>query len=203
MAAKAKLFHAFLSHSHDDSKWVEELARRLEDDCGFRVWLDKWILIPGKSWQQAMAKGLNEAATCAVCVGAHTPKGWFKEEIERALDIQTRDPAFRVIPVLLPDASKSLIPEFLSLRTWADFGKGQDEGYAFHVLKQGIRGEPIGKWPLVSAQTVLNEEIYKYEEKLKELRRFEAVGLSKEVKIEFERLILNKWLKEGLEKNVK
>lgn len=45
-------FHAFLSYSHDDANWVENLAYRLEDQDGFKVWLDRWVLVPGKSWQQ-------------------------------------------------------------------------------------------------------------------------------------------------------
>src|SRR5450759_3398956 len=94
-------FHVFLSHSHQDAIWVKDLAERLEDECGFHVWLDKWILIPGKSWQQEMARGLEQAESCAVCIGKETPKGWFKEEIQKALNRQTHDDQFRVIPVLL------------------------------------------------------------------------------------------------------
>lgn len=150
-----------------------------------------------------MAKGLDEAECCAVCVSAQTPKGWFREEVERALDLQTRDPNFRVIPVLLPDASSSTIPEFLSLRTWADFRKGKDGKYAFHVLMKGIKGEPIGRWPLQKPRMMQSKETDNYSEKLKELQSFEAVGLSKEVKIEFERLILKKWLEEGLDNGAK
>ena len=201
MCAQNKHFHAFLSHSHKDSKWAEELARRLEAECHFKVWLDRWILVPGKSWQQAMARGLGEAQTCAVCIGPHSPEGWFKEEIEQALNLAAGDSDFRVIPVLLPDASKDVIPNFLGLRTWADFRNGQDQEYAFHVLRQGIRGEPIGKWPLVSNQTIRRGSVDKYETKIKELSRFEAAGLSKEVKAEFERRILDKWLEEGNGKN--
>jgi hypothetical protein len=54
-------FNAFLSHSHDDAEWVQRLAVRLEDQCGFRVWLDRWRLVPGGSWQQEMALGLDRA----------------------------------------------------------------------------------------------------------------------------------------------
>src|SRR5688500_15590793 len=133
---------AFLSHSHADAAWVEALARRLEDTRGLKVWLDRWVLVPGKSWQQTMARGLEEAKSCALFVGATTPTGWFQREIERALDLQTKNAEFRVVPVLLPDADPDNVPGFASLHTWADFRDGQDHDYAFHVLCQGIKGEP-------------------------------------------------------------
>ena len=87
-------FDVFLSHSHVDAKWAENLATRLESEVGFHVWLDKWVLIPGQSWQQAMARGLNQAKACAVCIGENTPLGWFREEIERALNRQAKDHPF-------------------------------------------------------------------------------------------------------------
>jgi hypothetical protein len=186
----------FLSHSHDDALWVEALARRLEDEYQFKVWLDRWVLVPGKSWQQAMARGLEEAQSCAVFIGASTPNGWFQEEIERALDLQTRNPDFRVIPVLMPDAQPSVIPAFLSLRTWADFRDGQDQEYALHVLGQGIKGEPIGRWPINydhNSEGVLR----KYEQRISELARFRSLGVHEEVIIEFERKILDMWLDDG------
>lgn len=186
----------FLSHSHDDAPWVEGLARRLEDQCALKVWLDKWVLVPGKSWQQAMARGLEEASTCAVFIGAHTPRGWFQEEIERALDLQTRNPTFRVIPVLLPDADPSSIPSFLSLRTWADFRNGQDSDYALHVLRQGIKGEPIGRWPVIDEANP-SGKLLQYEQKISELARFRSLGVHEEVIIEFERKILDRWLDAG------
>src|ERR1041385_3600409 len=109
MTTEAPIYDVFLSHPHEESGWVEQLAAQLEDQHDFRVWLDKWVLIPGGSWQQAMAKGLDQARTCAVCVGGKTPDGWFREEIERALDIQTQRADFRAIPVLLPEASSEFV----------------------------------------------------------------------------------------------
>ena len=193
--ATDQVFDAFLSHSHRDAPWVEQLACRLEDECGFRLWLDRWILVPGKSWQQAMERGLEEARTCAVCIGEHTPHGWFREEIERALDLQTRHPSFRVVPVLLPDALPEVIPGFLSLRTWADFRHDQDHAYAFHVLKQGIKGEPIGRWP-PDAELDSADGFGRYAAKIEELQRLRAFGIHEEIVIEFERKILDRWLDE-------
>ncbi len=186
----------FLSHSHDEAPWVEGLAIRLEDECGFKIWLDKWVLVPGKSWQQAIARGLEGTTSCAVFIGANTPKGWFREEIERALDLQTRNPDFRIIPVLLPDADSAHVPGFLSLRTWADFRNGQDQDYAFHVLKQGIKGEPVGRWPTKDNSSG-SGDLCHYEQKIIELSRFRSLGVNEEVIIEFERKILDKWLDTG------
>jgi hypothetical protein len=193
-------YDVFLSHAHEDREWVEELARRLEDEQGFRVWLDRWILIPGQSFQQAMAKGLEEADTCAVALGEKTPTGWFRQEIEHALNRQVAQPTFRVIPVLLPDASHDstdAMPAFLDLRTWADFRKECDPGYAFHVLTQGIKGEPVGRWPIAAA-SLATETSYSFaERKLKQLRELTRIGeVSDVVTTEFQQKILSRWLEE-------
>ncbi len=142
-----ELFDVFLSHSHEDAEWVEKLAKRLEDDAELRVWLDKWIAVPGEHWQQAMARGLDQAKTCAVCIGDQTPEGWFREEFERALNRQTKDKSFRVIPVLLPNAKTINVDVFLELRTWVDFRTGLHDSRAFHRLVSGIRGVPPGRGP--------------------------------------------------------
>lgn len=139
-------FDVFLSHAHSDAGIVERLAEKLTDDAGLRVWLDKWILVPGEHWQQEMAKGLEEAATCAVCISQTTPKGWFREEIERALNMQARESSFRVIPLILPKGDSSVVDSFLELRTWVDFKEGIEDAYAMHVLTCGIRGKPPGRY---------------------------------------------------------
>lgn len=170
-----KKFDVFLSHSHEDAEWVEELAKRLEDNAELHVWLDKWILIPGEHWQQEMARGLNQAKTCAVCIGEKTPKGWFKEEIERALTLQQKDEIFRVIPVLLPKAQVVNIDDFLELRTWVDFKNDLGDKRVFHLLVSGIQGvapgrgleeEEATKLPQIQVRDELKKLRQYYEEKL-------------------------------------
>jgi hypothetical protein len=141
-----ELFDVFLSYSHTDTILVEELAKKLEDDANLKVWLDKWTLVPGGKWQQAIASGLNTANSCAVCVGRETPRGWFREEIERALNRQTKDASFRVIPVLLPDSQEINIDDFLELRTWVDFRNGLNDEKGFHYLVCGVRGLAPGRF---------------------------------------------------------
>ena len=137
-------YDVFLSYSHFDAKVVEALAERL-DDIDLNVWLDKWNCVPGEKWQQAVAKGLDRARSCAVCIGEQTSMGWFREEIERALNRQTMDESFRVMPVLLPNANASNVDDFLELRTWVDFRKGLQNQREFHVLVSGILGKPPGR----------------------------------------------------------
>jgi hypothetical protein len=135
-------FDVFLSHAHVDAASVAKLAARLVDEGKVCVWLDKWVLVPGAHWQQEMAKGLNQARTCVVCVGKQTPRGWFREEIERALNRQTNDSSFRVIPVILPDGDPASVDSFLELRTCVNFSGGLEDPEAFHILVSGIKDVP-------------------------------------------------------------
>jgi hypothetical protein len=189
------VYDAFFSHSHHDASCVEDLGRRLTERYGFKVWLDRWALVPGKSWQQDIARGLSETSTCAVCIGNHTPRGWFLQEIERALSIQAANDDYRVIPVLLPDAREDLtevMPVFLKLRTWADFRKKEDDEYALHVLAQGIRGEPAGPWPPLNEKSnPQNLTLKEIENDLKDLARLKPL-LHETVVIEYERRILSR-----------
>jgi len=62
------------------------------------------------------------------------------------------------------------------------------------VLKQGIEGVPIGRWPPVDNDRSI-EEVSKHEKKLAELKRLRQIGaLHDEVVIEYERKILDRWL---------
>ena len=81
------LYDVFLSHSHADAEWVERLASKL-DDAGFSVWFDKWALVPGELFQSGMARGLEQARACVVCVSIRTPRGWVEQEIQHALNRQ-------------------------------------------------------------------------------------------------------------------
>jgi hypothetical protein len=135
----------------------------------------------------------DDGASCAVFVGASTPREWIQEQIERALNVQIRNPSYRVIPVLLPSANLINLPTFLSLRVWADFRDGQDQDLAFRILRQGIRGRPTGD--LLTANDS-EATLRKYERKLKELATLRR-HIHEHVIVEFERKLLDKWLDDG------
>ena len=186
----------FLSHSHLDADWVEELAKRLEDERRLQPWLDRWVLVPGKPWQREIARGLEQASSCAVCLGRHTPQGWFENEIGKALNRQAKDREFRVIPVLLPGANaglaETLQDTFLDLNTWVDFREQSDPDRAFHLLVCGVKGIAPGRWTPPAPSNSPGAEIVEKLHQLQQLRQASLVDDT--VAVDVQRKIVEKHL---------
>jgi WD40 repeat protein/energy-coupling factor transporter ATP-binding protein EcfA2 len=148
-------FDVFLSHKSSDKLAVEEIGRRLEGG-GVHCWLDKWNLVPGEPWQEAIEDALGRSAACIVFLGPSGIGPWENEEMRVALTRRVAEgrsgpggrPGFRVIPVLLPGApADAEVPPFLGRLTWVRFGSSLDDEDAFHRLLQGIRGMAPGAGP--------------------------------------------------------
>jgi hypothetical protein len=144
-------YDVFLSHSSGDKPRVEDLARRLKQ-AGIEPFLDKWNLIPGQPWQEALEEALGESAACAVIIGSGPFGPWHHEEMRAALEhrVSSSRGKFPVIPVLLPAAERPHdydLPLFLKRMTWVEFPKGLDDEPAFHRLVSGIRGLAPGPGP--------------------------------------------------------
>jgi hypothetical protein len=191
-------YDVFMSHSHVDADWVEALARRLDDEHRVRPWLDRWVLIPGKPWQQEMARGLEEASSCAVCLGQKTPRGWFEKEIQKALNRQANDGEFRVIPVLLPGADEALADSlqgtFLDLNTWVDFRERADQERSLHLLVCGVKGIAPGRWTPPSAGSQASKDVVDRLAQLRQLRQERLVD--DEVALDIQRKILEALLRD-------
>jgi hypothetical protein len=140
---EAATFDIVFRYWPSNVQWLESIAYLLLSKHGIRAGLD----CSEPNSQPETKPRMAQARTWAICIGSNTPKPWFRSEILRALDYQRNTGDLRIIPVLLPDASDELIDEFSELRIWADFRDGHDEEYALHVLLQGIRGLPLGRWP--------------------------------------------------------
>lgn len=138
------IYDVFLSHTSRDKPQVEELARRLKRRR-LKPFLDKWHLVPGEPWQEALEEALDRSRTFAVFLGPGDLGPWQNEELRDALDTRVQDKSRRVIPVLLPGASmpeKQALPRFLRRLTWVDFRGGLDDPQALHRLVCGIKGIP-------------------------------------------------------------
>lgn len=138
-------YDVFLSHASADKPAVEHLAHKLREEK-LEPFLDKWHLIPGEPWQEALEEALDQSRTCAVFIGKELGP-WQNEEMRSALETRVRDGGFRVIPVLLPggrEPGKEELPRFLRRFIWVDFRAGLDDEDAFRRLLAGIRGKAPG-----------------------------------------------------------
>lgn len=140
------LYDVFLSHHSADKAAVEMLAQKLRQ-AGLSPFLDRWHLIPGEPWQEGLEQALEASRTCAVFLGANGIGPWENEEMRVALAERVRNPAFRVIPVLLPGVQPPLtskLPRFLRRLTWVDFQSGLEDADAFYRFTCGIKGVAPG-----------------------------------------------------------
>jgi len=135
-------YDVFLSHNSRDKTLVEELARKLEAE-GLTVWLDKWTLVAGEPWQEALERGLLQSRVTVVAIGSEGLGPWQQEEMRAAIGARVKEPDRRVIPLLLPGAPEKVsLPPFLGRLTQVDLRSGLDDNEAFQGLVAGIRGRP-------------------------------------------------------------
>jgi len=137
-------FDVFLSYNgaHDRDA-VERCAVELKR-TRLEPWFDRWVLTPGRDWQQEIATGLTDSSACAVFVGADGLGPWEQQELAVALDRAAKDPSFRLFLVLLPGLPEpfdaTTLPPFLSTRTWVDLRAGFHKG--FQPLINAVKGIP-------------------------------------------------------------
>jgi hypothetical protein len=150
-------YDVFLSHSSVDKPAVEELALWLVRE-GLTPFLDKWHLVPGEDWTDALPQALGDSTTCAVIIGPGDKGGWQNEEVKQALLRRVRErrhearDRFRIIPVLLPGAKAPGAGEpsafdFLAEYAWVKFDRTLDEEEPRFRLVCGIRGVAPGPRP--------------------------------------------------------
>jgi len=138
--------NVFLSYSLETEDFVEGIARKLYGDARLTFWFRPWHSHPGKPVQEQMEQALYNAQAIAVFVGGSDGvEGWQNEQMRVA--IQTRvedDPAYRVIPVLVPGAQKPArreLPALLRRYEMVEF-RQMDDPQAFQRLLAGILGLP-------------------------------------------------------------
>src|SRR5258708_3222868 len=133
------IFDIFLSYNSADRAAVEQIAKQLEAHR-IRPWFDKWELIPGRSWQQALATQIKKTKSAAVFGGKAGIGPWHQMEMEaEALLRQFIDRQCPVIPVMLPGfIEKPELPIFLGNIQWVDFNQIDDE--PLEHLISGIPG---------------------------------------------------------------
>jgi hypothetical protein len=120
----------FLCHNGADKSEVECIANKVLAN-GIHPWLDKWNLVPGEPFQEAIENALATCHSCAVFVEKSSSAPWQNQEMRTAIArrVGQTDGSFPVIPVLLPGACHPPVafPAFLSGTTWVVFKSSLDE----------------------------------------------------------------------------
>ena len=130
----------FLSYNSRDGAAVDSVAGWLRDS-GFRVFLDRWYLIPGKPWTNALTERIERCRAFVVFLGPDGLGQWQQREVAQATARQALDPGFPLIPVLLPGGRPAL--GFLE-NTWIDLRLALHDPGSLQALAEAIRGEPPG-----------------------------------------------------------
>ncbi len=134
----------FLSYCRRDHEAVDTVRRELEAR-GVGTFFDRRSLKKGLPWGPELEKALNRAAAVAVFLGPGELGGWQKKELWFALDRQTREGGFPVIPVLL--AGGDATPGFLCANAWVDLRRGLTDAEALAALAEAARGRPASSPP--------------------------------------------------------
>ena len=70
----------FISHSHTDNKFAEQLAEDIEDS-GIKCWLDLWEIEVGASIRQKVEDGIKAADWLIILLSeASVQSKWVKQE---------------------------------------------------------------------------------------------------------------------------
>lgn len=116
----------FISYSHTDSKFVNELADKLQAS-GVDVWIDKWKIKVGDSITGKINEGIGESDFLLVVLSQRSVRSkWVQEEINAALirNIEQDKRAF-ILPVLIEDCE---MPTILQHRRYANFKDDPEKG---------------------------------------------------------------------------
>lgn len=140
---KDKQADAFISYSHIDKDWVNELVSKLSKERignrPVRLDMDEVGFVPGYSLVESIEKGvLGARKLVPILSPAWVASDW--TALEASLKIR-EDPAGRkglIIPVLYRDCE---VPPSLWIRICADFRKKENSDRAYKKLVRALTGE--------------------------------------------------------------
>jgi TIR domain-containing protein len=135
-------YDVFVSYSRADGRHAAEIDSVLRDK-GLKTFFDRRNLAAGLPWVRALEQAIGAAKAAVVLIGPRGLGNTQQYERELAFVRQTRDPAFPVVPVILPETTTDPPFDFLRVLTWIDFSHVTRVLDAPDVLQQlltAIRG---------------------------------------------------------------
>src|SRR5262245_61227295 len=137
-------YDVFVSYSRADGRHAAEIDSVLRDK-GLKTFFDRRNLAAGLPWIRALEQAIGAARAVIVLIGPRGLGNTQQYERELAFVRQTRDPAFPVVPVILPATTTDPPFDYLRVLAWIDFSHVTRVFDAPDVLEQllrAIHGEP-------------------------------------------------------------
>ena len=122
MTAANETYGVFISYSRADGPHAAEIHSILHNK-GLKSFFDRRNLDPGLPWVRALEKAIGSAKAAIVLIGPGGFGNTQQYERQAAIIRQSRDPAFPVIPVILPGNTTDRPFDFLQALTWIDFSQ--------------------------------------------------------------------------------
>ncbi|UJW86906.1 toll/interleukin-1 receptor domain-containing protein [Devosia sp. SL43] len=123
----------FISYSHADRDFVDQLAERLVF-AKHHVWMDRWELSLGDSLTSRIQETLTESSAILVILSkSSVDSEWCKRELNAGLVRELEERHTIVMPVVIDDCK---IPLFLKDKLYADFRKQPDA--AFEMIDRSL-----------------------------------------------------------------
>jgi WD40 repeat protein len=138
------VYDVFISYAHADRRHAADINSVLVED-DLRPCYDRRSLAAGLPWVRALEQAIGEVNAVIVLIGPHGLGNTQQYERELALVRQSRDPAFPVVPVILPETTTDRPFDFLQVLTWVDFSHVKRVSEAPDQLTQllaAIRARP-------------------------------------------------------------
>jgi energy-coupling factor transporter ATP-binding protein EcfA2 len=137
-------YDVFVSYSRADGRHAAEIDSVLRDK-GLKTFFDRRSLAGGLPWVRALEQAIGVAKAATVLIGPRGLGNTQQYERELAFVRQTRDPAFPVVPVILPETTTDPPFDFLRVLTWINFShvtRVSDAPDVFEQLLRAIHGQP-------------------------------------------------------------
>jgi energy-coupling factor transporter ATP-binding protein EcfA2 len=135
-------YDVFVSYSRADGRHAAEIDSALRNN-GLNPFFDRRNLAPGLPWVRALEQAIGAARAAIVLIGPHGFGNTQQYERELAFVRQTHDPAFPIVPVILPETTSDPPFDFLRVLTWIDFShvaRVSDAPDVLEHLLTAIRG---------------------------------------------------------------
>ena len=113
-------YDVFVSYSRADFRHAAEIDSVLREK-GLKPFFDRRNLAPGLPWVRALEQAIGASKAAIVLIGPRGLGNTQQYERELAFVRQTRDPAFPIVPVILPETTSDPPFDFLRVLTWVDF----------------------------------------------------------------------------------